>query len=63
MADKRSEYEVEIGGVKHVFLLTDDDAKKYPDAKKKDGAAKALAEEQAKAQAAANKAAANPSNK
>lgn len=57
MADKRSEYEVEIGGVKHVFLLTEEDAEKYPDAKKRSGAAKALAEEASKAQAAANKAA------
>jgi hypothetical protein len=56
MADKRSEYVVQVGGVDHVFLLTEEDAEKYPGAKKKDGAAKALAEQASKAQAAANKA-------
>lgn len=56
MADKRSEYEVEIAGVKHVLLLTEDDASRYEGAKKKDGAAKAVAEEHSKAVAAANKA-------
>ena len=56
MADKRSEYVVPIGGLDHVFLLTPEDAEKYPDAKKKDGAAKDLAVEASKAQAAQNKA-------
>lgn len=56
MADKRSEYVVPIGGVDHVLLLTEDDAKSYPGATKKSGAAKAIATEAAKAQAVANKA-------
>lgn len=63
MADKRSEYVVEIGGQEHVFLLTEDDAKHYPGAKKKEGAAKALATESAKAMAVANKALSGALNK
>jgi hypothetical protein len=62
-APKRSEYVVEIGGVEHVLLLTEEDAKNYVGAEKKDGAAKAAAEKASKAQAAANKAVQNPSNK
>jgi hypothetical protein len=56
-APKREEYVVEIGGIEHAVLLTDDDAKSYPNAKKKAGAAKAIAAEASKAQDAANKAA------
>jgi hypothetical protein len=63
MADKRSEYVVEIGGQPHVFLLTEEDAAKYDGAKKSDGAAKKLAEESSKAMAAANKALSGALNK
>lgn len=56
MAEKRSEYVVKIGGVDHVFLLTEEDAEKYPDAKKTKDAAKSIAEKASKEQAAANKA-------
>lgn len=38
MADNRNEYEVEIGGVTHTLLLTDDDAKRYGEAAKKQAA-------------------------
>lgn len=62
MADKRSEYVVQVGGVDHVLLLTEDDAKRYKGAKKVDGAAKKLATEASKAVAAANKAL-QPDNK
>lgn len=56
MADKRSEYVVEINGLEHVFLLTEDDAKNIKGAKKSEGAAKKVAAEASKAVAAANKA-------
>ena len=57
MADKRSEYLVKVGGIEHALLLDEDEAKAYgKNATKKDGAAKAIAEEQSKATAAANKA-------
>ena len=56
MADKRSEYVVEVNGLEHVFLLTEDDAKNIKGAKKSDGAAKRLAGEASKAVAATNKA-------
>lgn len=55
-ADKRSEYVVEIGGVKHAFLLTEEDAANIKGAEKKSGAAKSIAEEQSKQVQAANKA-------
>jgi hypothetical protein len=64
MADKRSEYEVEIGGLKHTLLLTEDDAKNLGNqATKKAGSAKALAEESSKATSAYNKAFTDASNK
>lgn len=62
-ADKRSEYVVPIGGQDHVFLLNEEDADKYPKAKKADGAAKKMAESSAKAMAAANKALSGALNK
>lgn len=62
--DNRKEYIVELGGVEHVFLLTPDDAERYPNAKL--GSAKAVAERAVAAQAAANAAgqkAVEPENK
>ena len=63
MADQRKEYVVKVGGQDHVFLLTPEDAEKYPDAKETKGAAEKLATEAAKAQATANKALTDTLNK
>ena len=46
-----------------MFLLTPEDAEKYPDAKETKGAAEKLATEAAKAQATANKALTDTLNK
>jgi hypothetical protein len=65
MADKRSEYVVPVNGIDHVFLLTEEDAEKYPDAKKSSGnsASRKIAEEASKSVAAQNKAYTDSTNK
>lgn len=47
--DNRTEHVVTIGGIEHTFLLTDEDAARYPNAKKSAGAAKRLATEASQA--------------